>query len=249
VELARRLGSGPVITAGIDFSYTLDKTHARSSPAHLAALTTHNRFKSLLNPQAAFRNGTFTTLSKSNIPVRSDPAMRNYRSLFEQEFAADPRVFDIAGTGLSLGVKTLSIEEALKLLSDPGEITQSETPALEKPMPSKLRVPPRACADRRLNHQEDAAAGIAPAGPASFIEKEKSMLEELRAILTGENTGGEGQLEALLDKADYLWAHFPDCAGAEGRRPAASDIAFLKRVRAEIDPFIALWEKSGRVVR
>jgi hypothetical protein len=228
VELARRLGSGLVITAGIDFSYILDKTHARSSPAHLAVLTTHNRFKSLLNPQAAFRNGTFTTPSKSNIPVRSDPAMRNYRSLFEQEFAADPRIFDITGTGLPLGVKTLSIEEALSLLTRPG-------------------IPGTTNPDAKVN----TVPAQKPAGPvlASFIEKEKSMLEELRVILTGENTGGEGQLEALLDKADYLWAHFPDCAGAEGRRPAASDIAFLKRVRAEIDPFIALWEKSGRAVR
>jgi len=237
VELARRLGSGPVISAGIDFSYTPDKTHARSSPAHLRTLTTHNRFKNLLNPQAAFRDGAFTTLSKSNIPVKSDPALRNYRSLFEQEFSADSRIFDIAGTGLPLGVKTLSIEEALELLD------------CEKTFENMLT-------QRRRGAEKNDNSLVFPQTPASsalgsFIEKEKSKLEELRDILTGANTvnthttgantGTEERLEDLLNESDYLWAHFPDCAAAEGRRPPASDISFLKRVRAEIDPFIALW--------
>jgi hypothetical protein len=66
------------------------------------------------------------------------------------------------------------------------------------------------------------------------------MLEELLGILTG---SGGGRLDFLLDELDYLWAHFPDCAGAGGRRPVSSDIAFLKRVRAEIEPCLALWRR------
>jgi len=213
VELARRLGSGPIITAGIDFSFTVDKTHARSSPAHLASLIAHKRTKSLFNTAAVYRSGTFTTVSKSNIPVRSDPAMRTYRGLFEQEFAADTRIHDIAGTGLPLGVQTLSVEEAVNLLAEE-DLTQRHGGTKLQP--------------------ENAAPSL-----EEFVKKEKSLLEELRGILTG--SAPAEKLETLLDQADYLWAHFPDCAGAEGRRPPATDLAFLKRVRAEIDPFIKLW--------
>jgi hypothetical protein len=232
VEMARRLGSGPVLTAGIDFSFTLDKTHARSSPAHLASLIKHNRFKPLLNPEAAFREGAFPTTSKSNVPVRSNPSLRNYRNLFEQEFSADPRIFDIDGTGLSLGVKTLSMEEALTLLSDKEALTQSKT--------TDTSMSDERTDDLLAPNQPDAAL-------KSFIKSEISLLEELRAILTGESGGGdkenESQLDALLDNADYLWAHFPDSAATEGRRPAATDVSFLKRVRTEIDLFLALWGK------
>jgi len=42
--------------------------------------------------------------------------MKNYRDLFEQEFGGDSRIFDIEGTGLPLGIKTLSLDEAMGLL-------------------------------------------------------------------------------------------------------------------------------------
>jgi hypothetical protein len=72
------------------------------------------------------------------------------------------------------------------------------------------------------------------------VKHEIDMLEELLGILTGSR---EGRLDFLLDELDYLWAHFPDCAGSGGRRPPASDIAFLKRVRVEIEPFLVLWRR------
>jgi hypothetical protein len=61
-------------------------------------------------------------------------------------------------------------------------------------------------------------------------------LVELRGILTGEVAAE--RLDLLVDECDYLWAHFPDCTG--GRRPAVSDISFLKRLRMEIDCALAV---------
>jgi len=240
VELARRLGSGPIITAGIDFSFTLDKTHARSSPAHLASLIAHKRTKSLFNTGAVYRSGAFSTVSKSNIPVRSDPALRTYRNLFEQEFAADTRIRDIAGTGLSLGVQSLSVEEAVNLLAE--DITQRRKDAKTQRKKESFQTTPLSFFTLRPLRLRASACG----NSEEFIKKEKALLEELRAMLTG--AAPAEKLETLLDEADYLWAHFPDCAGAEGRRPPASDLAFLKRVRAEIDPFIKLWELAEREI-
>jgi hypothetical protein len=74
------------------------------------------------------------------------------------------------------------------------------------------------------------------------MEEERERLIRLRGLLSGVLSSAGGELDGLLDECDYLWAHFPECAGAGGRRPPADDISFLKRVRAEIDPFLRLWE-------
>ena len=76
----------------------------------------------------------------------------------------------------------------------------------------------------------------------NFVEAEIAALRRLRGILAGEIAEGLGHLGPLLDRCDYLWAHFPDCAGTGGRRPGEADLGFLKRVRAEIDPFVAILE-------
>ncbi|MDR2211086.1 MAG: DUF115 domain-containing protein [Spirochaetaceae bacterium] len=242
VELARRLSTGEIITAGIDFSFTMDRTHARSSPNHLASLTAQNRLTGLINGAAVFRPGTFNVPSKTNQPVRSDPAMRTYRSLFEQEFAPDRRIRDVAGTGLPLGLQTLTVEEAAQLLEGGGrtEVPQEGAPGDE--------ISPEKTAQGGVSHGGSPAEDSGGSGGEgrglpeleTLVRREAALLEELRDMLTGAvNPGG---LDALLDEADYLWAHFPDCAGTQGRRPPASDLGFLKRVRAEIDLFLNRWK-------
>jgi len=65
VAISMRLTRGAIITAGIDFSFTLDSYHARSTPSHLARLRRQNRFTSLLNTEAAFNRPTFNAVSKT----------------------------------------------------------------------------------------------------------------------------------------------------------------------------------------
>ncbi|GHV95383.1 hypothetical protein AGMMS50293_17030 [Spirochaetia bacterium] len=228
VELARRLSSGKILVAGIDFSFTLDSYHARSTPGHKDKLRRHNRFQSLLNAGDAFAPAAFSAVSKSGGQVRSNPAMRSYRSLFEQEFATESRLFDIAGSGLPLGIKTLSPEEAFDALGASGALKGGSA------------APGGNCAAKQTALTE---------ALKSFLQSEKNRLTLLRSILTGE--AAAEQLGALIDECDYLWAHFPDYAAAGGRRPVAQEIAagtpaaisFLKRLRAEIDPALALLER------
>jgi hypothetical protein len=229
VQLARRLTKGPVITGGIDFSFTMDGYHARSSPGHLAKLASLTRFSSCLNAAAAFRYGCYPAQSKNGIMVRSDPAMRNYRELFEQEFSGDKGIFDIQGPGLPLGVKTLSFDEAAKILAN----HKAEEAEKSEEIQSREKT------GRLEFSREDLV---------EFILKEKERLHSLRDILTGARPGTDNP-EGLLDDCDYLWAHFPDCAGAGGRRPASSVLSFLKRVRAEIDPFLKLWDMTLREIQ
>jgi hypothetical protein len=264
-----RLGSGPVIIAGIDFSFTVDLFHARSSPSHREKLRLQSRLRPLISGAAAFRKGAGRGLSKSGKTVLTDISLKNYRDLFEREFAPQGgRLRDIAGSGLKLGVETLSLENALELLetgggrgaqnsiTEPGE-KKDAGEGQKRPLPDALPLPAerplpatRPLDARPLDVRPLAARPLAARPLAAFILKEQEALEELRAMLTGEKVPDEGhteaqfgaRLETLLDECDYLWAHFPDCAGTEGRRPGIEDLSFLKRVRVEIDPFLKLWD-------
>jgi hypothetical protein len=198
-----------VVVAGLDFAYGIGAYHARSAPSRVDRLCRTDRLKSLIDPAPAFRDGTQTEQDKRGGRTRTDPALRGYRALFEREFSSHRRIFDAGPRGLDLGIAKVSIDEAERLLDGFGKRAQA------RPSPSRIA---------------DTDAVVA------FIERETERLGRLRAALTGES--GNASIEADLDACDYLWAHFPECAGAGGKRPPISNLSFLKRVRAEIDPFV-----------
>jgi hypothetical protein len=229
MEIARRLTSGKIICAGLDFSFTYDKYHGRGTPGHRRMLNTKTRFKSLVNT-AVFEASSLEALSKSGETVRSSPILKKYRDLFQREFASDSRLYDITGSGLPLGLGTLSLDEALDLL--------------EKEIHAETR--------RRGGRGEDQGAGNSEQIAVSerlgiFVIEERKRLIELRGILTSEITWDWERLKRLIDECDYLWAHFPDYAG--GKRPefiegSQETLSFLKRLRFEIDPALILFERS-----
>ena len=223
VSLALKSGTGTIITGGLDFSFSLDAFHARSTPGHRELERKHSRFKSMINSQAVLREGSFSTKSKTGNDVRSDPALRNYQKIFHEEFGGNERILDIISSGLPLGVKTISMAEAFNILST--DMNMETSPLKQE-------------SEKNISHNEEMKERA-----ESFIGNELEILNAIKKILTGEAVLQPEKLEELLDTADYLWAHFPDCAGAGGRRPGGTDLGFLKRVRMEIDPFISLWER------
>ena len=226
VAIGLRLTRGTVITAGLDFSFGLDLFHARSSPGHSARLRRHNRFTGLLNADAVYGGAVFATTSKDGTKVLSSPALRNYRDLFEREFAAAPRLFDIAGKGLFLGIKTLPLATAFGLLSAGAPVAASGTPS------------------QTIGKSENAALAEKL---KAFTQDERDRLTILRDMLTSKIGMDHKTLDRLIDECDYLWAHFPDYAASK-RRPLKAEleagtdtaISFLKRLRVEIDPFLDL---------
>jgi hypothetical protein len=216
VEISRRLTSGKIILCGLDFSFTVDKYHARSTPAHRRRLDTQNRLKRIFN--AAVLDSAFSAVSKSGFSVFSSPVMRNYRDLFEQEFSPDTRLFDIEGSGLPLGIKTLSMEDAFKVLGE----SQSEKLSKERAVAEEEKI-------------------LLKGKLSVFMEKEKKRINDLRDILTGTARMDREKLKLLIDECDYLWAHFPDYSGGKSPDFESDDIlSFLNRVRAEIDPMLSI---------
>jgi hypothetical protein len=236
VELARRLGSGKIICAGLDFSFSIDKFHARGTPGHRGRLNAQTRLKSIISHNY---DASFAAVSKSGLPLRSNPSLQNYRDLFEREFSCDSRLFDIAGNGLPLGLKTLSMEDAIEMISG-GSAEATEGRILNTEFCSPNGQPGATRSEERELLKEKVL---------TFFYSEKKRLVELRNILTGE-AAQQGRLNVLIDECDYLWAHFPDYSG--GRRSPLEEIAsrndnalsFLKRLRAEIDPMLALIERQ-----
>jgi hypothetical protein len=226
VSLALKLTSGDIITAGLDFSFTSCNYHCRGSPGHLRLLRTASRIKSIYPP---IKKSAVKAIAKSGEQVYTDASLKNYRELFETELSCNKRLFDINGSGLSLGIKTLNFEEALaKLSENAGDVGGA----------INVNDANDAGDVNDANDAGDANEKILKL--KKFIEKEKNILSELLSILKGEQSGEN--LDNLLEAADYLWAHFPDCAACGGLHP--TDISFLKRVRAEIEPFLRLWQKA-----
>jgi len=218
VALALKISTGPVITGGIDFSFSMDASHARSTPRRRDVENRQTRFRSLIDTDAGLMDGTCTAVSKTGVQVRSNPAMRKYRDLFEQEFGKNPRLLDITGPGLPLGVQTVTPAEAFAILNGAGDLPKTQKSTLGN------------C--KKLQAEKIIA----------FAKREADNLEELKKMLSGTVAVEPEKLEVLLDATDYLWAHFPECAGAGRIRPPVTDLSFLKRIRAEIDPFLKLWK-------
>ncbi|MDR1095696.1 MAG: DUF115 domain-containing protein [Spirochaetaceae bacterium] len=72
---------------------------------------------------------------------------------------------------------------------------------------------------------------------ATFITETRAELTRIRRILSGEEKVPGAYLQTLLDRNDFLFAHYPDYA-ATNNRANIEDLSFLKRIRAEIEAFI-----------
>ncbi|MDR2900731.1 MAG: DUF115 domain-containing protein [Treponema sp.] len=223
VLLALKLSSGPIITAGLDFSFHMDSYHAKETPSWKDFRRRQTRLSGIIPAATVFRKAVFKTTAKNDYAVYSDPGLKNYRDLFEQEFAKGnffpkDRLRDINSSGLPLGIETIKPSDAIQLLtkgSKPAEVQFSST---------------------MIENQSEKVR--------QFIFDEHQSLGELRSILIGEKNPAPGELEELLHICDYLWAHFPDYAGRSNSAPPIDDLSFLKRVRTEIDPFLKIFEKA-----
>jgi len=109
VQLALRMTPGPVLLAGLDFSYRPGKTHARGTPAHLAPLRTSRRLRPpgmnafealLLRPRLLLPGRTGEQLT-------SDLVLRSYAVQLQRLVEGSGRVYDLAGAGLPCGAVPL----------------------------------------------------------------------------------------------------------------------------------------------
>lgn len=102
--LFRSSTSIPIYLFGLDFSYSMGRTHANGTLAHTQRLIATNRLSPVQNYGAAFGAGTFTTTDKAGNSVITSQVLSGYAELFNGQFANQKNLFDGTEFGLNLGL-------------------------------------------------------------------------------------------------------------------------------------------------
>lgn len=226
VALALGKTKAPLVLAGLDFSYLPGRYHAKGSPSHTEALLRVHRFLSPFEPGVAYRPRVVKVVGKGD-EVYTDPVLRGYRDLFEREFGSSNRMYDMGSFGLPLGVPRLTVEEAARILRSDGADKRTD------PLGGPQRI--GSIPDGGLKKNIELKEGL-----RNFLKDEQERLFQLRDLLSG-TTGGtvqESEARRLILEVDYVWAHFPEYAAADRSANLVLEPSFLKRLRAELDPFI-----------
>jgi len=119
VRAALELTAGPVLLAGLDFSYPGGATHARGAPSHRRDLAACMRLRPAgMRPfEAVAGRPQLRLKGKGGRPVLTDLVLRSY-SLQLQGFASrGGRVFDLGEEGLETGAPRLDPQRLERLLA------------------------------------------------------------------------------------------------------------------------------------
>ncbi|WP_191018017.1 6-hydroxymethylpterin diphosphokinase MptE-like protein [Treponema zioleckii] len=218
VYLALNLRSSPqknpIFITGLDFSFSLGKTHANGAPAHLQRLASTNRLTPVENYGAAFRPGAKFFIGKNNVPIFTDIGLSGYAEQFLQAFYGQQNLYDLGFQGIPLGIQQCNYEQFLDFVQQIHSEEKFSTKNIFVKQTSKGQI-------------------------LAFLEGEEKALNRMKELLIfGNDVACCGktvtqELSELLQQREYLYLHFPD-----GFKCDVENVSFLKRVRSEIDFFL-----------
>ncbi|MBR1535921.1 MAG: DUF115 domain-containing protein [Treponema sp.] len=214
--LLRKNSDIPVFVTGLDFSFSLGRTHTKNAPAHISRLCSTNRLSPVENYAAAFKNGAKRIIGKNGTEVFTDTGLDGYAKSFVDAFSATQNLYDIGKQGLPLGIHYLEKPDSL-----PQQFYGQ----------NEVKIPP----NKSLSgHNQEKLQEI-----KAYLEGEESALNRIKELLMfGQDVAScsmslEEELYSLIAMREYLFLHFPD-----GYKCAVQDLSFLKRVRGQIDFFL-----------
>lgn len=217
-SLLRKDQNVPVFVSGLDFSFSLGRTHAKNTPAHIQRLSSSTRLLPVENYAAAFKTGAKCIAGKNSISIITDQALLGYSVSFADFFKGIPNLYDCGNQGLPLAIQTLSSEKTKMYLETLTEKDLSfdteEILSTENADSKKKEI-------------------------ISFLEEEEKALNRIKELLMfGKDVSScsctlEEELTSLISCREYLFLHFPD-----GYQCKGTDLSFLKRVRSQIDFFL-----------
>lgn len=217
VEIALKIRKNediPIYVTGLDFSYSIGKTHAKTTMAHKQRLLSSSRIINTDNIDAAFSPSSQPAVGTDGAKICTSRILTVYANQFRQMFSRKKNLFDSRNFGLSLGIEA-------KLPSD--------SPANEK---YDLR---EQTSELKLEHR---AYAFIENERKNLLMAKNLLVNGENADCRNKETTLYEQIENILKHREYLFLHFPD--GFKLRM----DEDFLKRVRAEIDTFIKCTSKK-----
>ncbi len=204
----------PIFIVGLDFSFSVGRTHAKGTAQTKQRLISTTRIKQIDDIASSFSSATEKTESKkTGEKVITTKVLSQYAFQFNLMFASFPNLFDASIIGLDIGLTQKKIEDVFFPPSRSNDKEKVQDKKNEK-YPKEKAIP--------------------------WCKKEKNELLKLKDLLSnGEKSvffnkeeNLENQIRSLIECREYLFLHFPDGFSAR------MDTSFLKRVRAEIDFFI-----------
>lgn len=211
VQLALDNSRGLIFLAGLDFSYTPGKTHARGSTWHRWQLVSMSRINPLPGWYACMQRGPLNFKGMDGSQLRSDRVLQGYADLFRSRFGGIKRLYQIAGP-LDLGVARLSLSEAEKMLhSASGQSHTSNTHSGS------------AQSDAISRQSNNTLRG------KDFLLSEKNLLEELIHAWDA-YAEGESDAESVCERLkglDHIYCDFPDLPPL----PKADDVFLVRAVK------------------
>ena len=196
-HIARALAPGPILAAGLDFSFEAGKTHARGCPSLQAEERALGRLVRWPGQYAAsFRDRTIKLGGDvaGAPPPLSDPILLSYAALLAEHYpdpeAADG-LLDLRSRGPSIGGRRVSLAEASSLLAacPAGSRARKASPIGEAQSFEPKRV----------------ASAL-----GTVFADEESRLEKLRQSMSGRRLLSKDDFSRLVAESDYLCWGFPD---------------------------------------
>lgn len=179
--LMRSSNSVPVFFSGMDFSFSLGKSHVKLSMHDKKRRSTSNRIHSFY----FVANEWLKITGKDGNQVFSNKIMISYAELFEYMFAKSKNLFDCGKTGINLGIKQLSIEKIKEYFSDKNDKSLYSS---EERLPNKNAI-------KMLEEELSALIKLRNI----LTGKEKIPQESLEKTIMN-----------ILKEREYLYLHFPD---------------------------------------
>ncbi|QTQ11500.1 DUF115 domain-containing protein [Treponema parvum] len=232
--LLRSSDEVPVFVTGMDFSYSVGKTHANGSAPHNERLFSHNRINSLGNYGAAFGNGSFVFTGNDEKKRITTLVLSNYAKNFALCFSGVKNLWNIGENALDIGIPSFAVNKDFTFAAGqaPGASLKAVPEWNPRATSGTTALPCGAPPPDQKNCRKRSAI-------SAFFETEKAALERLKGLLTGEiKAAGQTpqdlgkEIISLLSGRSYLYLHFPD-----GHTPSL-ELSFLKRIRSEIDLFL-----------
>ncbi len=213
----------PVYVCGLDFSYSTGLTHTKGALAHIMRLISSNRLQPAQNYAAAFGLGTEKITGKNGKTVITSPTLKSYAAMFKSFFAGEKNLFDLGESGIDLGLPRADMDFHV-----------ADAPRNDATLEAEDT---RHDAHEGVRHCETAGRDNSHATEIdTFLQSERTALENLRNLLTGKTNLKDKELLAEIKKIaeprEYLYLHF-----ADGYRLSTSQ-SFLNRLRTEIDYFL-----------
>lgn len=100
-----------VFTCGLDFSYTLGKTHSRGTPYHITSLIQWNRKNPGYTIGGCLKRPLVKKKNKIGVLENSDNILYDYSLQAKELLYNCDRIFDITKKGMDLGIQLLNKED------------------------------------------------------------------------------------------------------------------------------------------